>query len=447
MSSAFKACVAGNAKGCAGYDAASELVNTELARAVNDAETLCPEHKPKFESFKGQFMRHVALLDGMHSTCAKQVSNGSNKPSCAHADRFQGQVESGLKSLKKLREHIRPVPKPVEVDKKPTPWTLTPMVDPINSTPKPIPTTNPVPTTEAKPITEPEKPRVVKRPGLNLKMQAVCKKWIACLKKSGSFESTREDIVALGGHQAPALGSRETVLLQRNPRKHCLIKPCRPVCKTSTKSKTNDGRATIPYKVTVCGPDRACRAANLHCAASIKAQQRKTTAKLSEFLKPFSKPAGEPAESKQSRPKFKRGGWTLAPKALVSLRGWSSRSPTKYRGWSSRSPTKPTRLTHTPRASNAIACYNPFIVDPEASDCSSRACVAKKCKGSNFATCYRSMLCRNPRVCSSWKDKVCAGATRGDDFTDVDIAHEWASITFPPVSPTDANTDDNECAF
>jgi len=65
-------------------------------------------------------------------------------------------------------------------------------------------------------------------------------------------------------------------------------------------------------------------------------------------------------------------------------------------------------------------CKDPFNTDPESWDCACHEVMVAKCSGPNFdgvdfETCYRSLLCNNPHVCSSWKAKVCSCTDSDED--------------------------------
>jgi len=67
----------------------------------------------------------------------------------------------------------------------------------------------------------------------------------------------------------------------------CEYKPCLPVCKKTTKSTDDEGKATIPHMVLRCAPSEECLAANAECVRSIQQAQKELGYRLSDALKDF----------------------------------------------------------------------------------------------------------------------------------------------------------------
>jgi len=68
----------------------------------------------------------------------------------------------------------------------------------------------------------------------------------------------------------------------------------------------------------------------------------------------------------------------------------------------------------SPTNTTPTACRNPYLNDPESWDCACHETMVEKCKIKDcgkdkdcFASCYRTQLCNDKKVCSEWKRKVC----------------------------------------
>lgn len=78
-----------------------------------------------------------------------------------------------------------------------------------------------------------------------------------------------------------------------------------------------------------------------------------------------------------------------------------------------------------------ITCYDPFVSDPESWDCACHKIMLEKCNTTDlaspkFTACYRTQLCKNPKVCQSWKEKVCC--VDNDDGLKKSLKREFQRI-------------------
>jgi len=364
----------------------------------------------------------------------------------------------------------------------------------------------------------------------------VCNRWRECLDDHNRTSSIRAILKARGAEKAPKLpvvssSSSTTALptadlsvepttepttiptteltgslledVEVEATQPCKIVACKPVCREHTLASL----LKIPYTSALCGPDKACLAANAKCNALTKSHEQRlfaklmtepeqetndtTRAPLSSALASFKGWArdsptatfgqhtlvvGNPGKwrrhasgnkpnscsddsatttiasnqhgskigvtcctsltsSKGSRPNCKQQVNYATAKAhcesknkvlcsVAQIEGGAGRgtgcSFDAYLVWTrdtcgGHKPPTTTTPTATPTTATPVLpapCEDPFISDPESWDCACHETMAKATGVTDlgtreFSAAYRSQLCKNLKVCDSWKAEAC----------------------------------------